>query len=851
MVTPVTEETTLVTVTIDGKEYEVPEGGNLVDMAKWYAGNDIPVFCYHPKMEPVGMCRMCVVEMGTEQRDRETGDVQLDEDGNPKIRWFPKLQTACTQTVSDGLHIRTKTDKVDAGRENVLEFLLTSHPLDCPICDKGGECPLQNLTMEHGPGRSRMYFDDKMKLNKHVPLGDLIYLDQERCIQCARCIRFQDELVGDDVLGFHERGRRLQIITNSDPGFDTYFSGNTTDICPVGALTTADFRFSARPWELTEVPSISPWDAAGENISLSTRLDRDFGGRAKIKRVMPRQNEYVNEIWISDKTRFGHHFTRSDDRLQQPMIRGGDTQRETVWDEAFNSLTTALGGTEDIAVIAGATASNEDLWEARQLVQGLSENARLGAWPPTHGGAEVLADVGLSHGSKLSNLGAGDAILVIASDLEEEVPVWRLQVKQAQDRGAYLVVANSRATRLEEIATESAEIKGRNVAGDAIRYEAGAAAHTLHNLSNDHSDIADKLKDATSLVIIAGAEGLTLDGSRALMQSAGNFLIESGHAGQLNSGLLATLPGANGMGLHYLGYTPETTQAIADNPPQVLITLNAEILDDDPTAESWLSEVGMIISLSLFPDKLAQKADFALPVQSFAERDGTFTNGERRVQRFYTAQGPLGSAVPAWKILAELRQRLGQGRASLSAAAVMLDMTRNLPHFEGMRYKELSRIVRQFPDVGGEDKYYGGTAYQNKGGIGIQIPTTAETETVSAYDVTLPNLPDTAEGEMLIVPSTRLYNRSNMFKPSELVHPRVAPPHVLINPADADTLDVMDGGHVEVRYGENSVTVRARLDESIPAGSVVLPRHLTDETTPLTPTGGTLSKATEPVAVEA
>ncbi|MBZ0290678.1 MAG: (2Fe-2S)-binding protein, partial [Anaerolineae bacterium] len=281
MVTNLTTTNT-VTIFIDGKEYQVAAGANLVDVAKWI-GNDIPVFCYHPKMKPVGMCRMCLVEMGN-AFDPKARQIVRDEQGNPQIRWMPKLQTACTTTVSEGLAIRTNTAVVDDARKNVVEFLLTSHPLDCPICDKGGECPLQNLTMAWGPGTSRMAFTDKQHLDKHVPLGDLIFLDEERCIQCARCIRYQGEVVGDDVLAFHERGRRLQIITNSDPGFDTYFSGNTTDICPVGALTTADFRFGARPWELTEIPSIDPWDAAGSNISLSTRLDRDFGGRAMIKR---------------------------------------------------------------------------------------------------------------------------------------------------------------------------------------------------------------------------------------------------------------------------------------------------------------------------------------------------------------------------------------------------------------------------------------------------------------------------------------------------------------------------------------------------------------------------------------
>ena len=227
-----------------------------------------------------------------------------------------------------------------------------------------------------------MYFEDKQLLEKHYPLGDLIFLDRERCIQCARCVRFQDEIVGDDVLAFHERGRRLQIITNSDPGFDTYFSGNTTDICPVGALTTADFRFGARPWELNEVPSISPWDAAGENISLSMRLDRDFDGRAMIKRVMPRQNEQVNEIWISDKTRFGHHFTRSAERLQKPQMRSGDSLRDSTWEAALADIAEVLRSADgDVAAIAGSGMSNEDLWELRRLMEGLggSSPGRLAA----------------------------------------------------------------------------------------------------------------------------------------------------------------------------------------------------------------------------------------------------------------------------------------------------------------------------------------------------------------------------------------------------------------------------------------------------------------------------------------
>lgn len=837
-----------VKINVDGKEYRVEAGSNLVDAAKWHAGNDIPVFCYHPKMEPVGMCRMCLVELGTPARDRATGEWLMDADGSPQIRYFPKLQTACTTTVSDGMHIKTNTEQVTAARNDVLEFLLTSHPLDCPICDKGGECPLQNLTMHHGPQSSRMYFEDKQLLDKHYPLGDLIFLDRERCIQCARCVRFQDEVVGDDVLAFHERGRRLQIITHSDPGFDTYFSGNTTDICPVGALTTGDFRFGARPWELNEVPSISPWDAAGENISLSMRLDRDFDGRAMIKRVMPRQNEWVNEIWISDKTRFGHHFTRSQARLQTPLHKPGNHLRQTNWNAILPQLAEMLNDAAgDVAAIAGSSMSNEDLWELRQLVEGAG-GSRLGAWPPTHGGAEQVARVGVGAGTNLGQLGKGDAILVIASDLEEEVPTWRLRLKQAQDRGAYLAVANSRHTRLEDFAVQSMR-NDRVVEGDAIRYQAGDAAAVMANLEKAHQAIAQRLRDASNLVIVAGAEGLTLEGSQALAQAAANFLIETKHVGKANNGLLSTLPGANGMGQYYLGYTPDVTMDIIENPPKVLIVAQAELLDDDPTAAAWLNEVDTVIYANFFQDDTAELADYALPIQTFAERDGSFVNGERRVQRFYTAQGPMGDALPAWKLFGSVRQQLGLGRLKASAAAVMLELSKHVEVFEGMRYKALSQVERQFPDVGGRDLYYGGTAYTNKGGLGRQIPSLADGgEPLKKIKGAVPAPIQAGENEVLVIPTTRLYNRQRNFRPTLLIESRILDAYVIVHAADADARGIRQGDLVELCAGGAKVRVRAMVTDEIAQGSVALPRHLTDEAIPMSVTPGTMNKIAAAVA---
>lgn len=837
-----------VKINVDGKEYRVEAGSNLVDAAKWHAGNDIPVFCYHPKMEPVGMCRMCLVELGMPARDRATGEWLMNADGSQQIRYFPKLQTACTTTVSDGMHVKTNTEQVTAARNDVLEFLLTSHPLDCPICDKGGECPLQNLTMRHGPQSSRMYFEDKQLLDKHYPLGDLIFLDRERCIQCARCVRFQDEIAGDDVLAFHERGRRLQIITHSDPGFDTYFSGNTTDICPVGALTTGDFRFGARPWELNEVPSISPWDAAGENISLSMRLDRDFDGKAMIKRVMPRQNEWVNEIWISDKTRFGHHFTRSQARLQTPLHKPGNHLRQTNWNAVLPQLAETLkDAAGDIAAIAGSGMSNEDLWELRQLVEGAG-GSRLGLWPPIHGGAEQVARVGVGVGTNLGQLGKGDAILVIASDLEEEVPIWRLRLKQAQDRGAYLAVANSRHTRLEDFAVQGTR-NDRVVEGDAIRYQAGDAVAVMANLKKAHQAIAQRLRDANNLVIVAGAEGLTLEGSQALAQAAANFLIETKHVGKANNGLLSTLPGANGMGQYYLGYTPDVTMDMIENPPKVLIVAQAELLDDDPTAAAWLNEVDTVIYANFFQDDTAELADYALPLQTFAERDGSFVNGERRVQRFYTAQGPMGDALPAWKLFGSIRQQLGLGRLKASAAAVMLELSKRVEVFEGMRYKALSQVERQFPDVGGRDLYYGGTAYTNKGGLGRQIPSLADGgEPLKKVKVAVPALIQAGENEVVVIPTTRLYNRQRNFRPTLLIESRILDAHVIVHTADATARGIRQGDLVELCAGGARVRVRAMVTDEIDQGSVALPRHLTDEAIPMSVTRGTMSKIAAAVA---
>ena len=850
-----------VTITINDKNYEVPKGSNLVDSAKFYANDDIPVFCYHPKMDAVGMCRMCLVELGTVVRDRESGAVQLDEHGNPQVRWFPKLQTACTQPCIDGLVVRTDTQQVKDARDDVIEFILTSHPLDCPICDKGGECPLQNLTMRHGAGTSRFNFDDKIDLAKHYPLGELIFLDRERCIQCARCTRFCDEVVGDPVLGFHERGRRLQIVTHSDPPFDTYFSGNTTDICPVGALTTADFRFGARPWELNEVPSLDPYGPEGANISLSTRLDRDSGGITIVKRVMPRQNEYVNEIWISDKTRFGHHHSRAGNRITQPMLKKGRKHVKATWEEALKAIADALNDAKgSVGAVTGSMLSNEDLWELRGLVEAAGGD-KLGVFPATMTGAEIVAQVGVARGTNLGQIGAETAIVVIASDLEEEAPIWWLRTKRAGDRGAKIIVLNGRKTKLDKYAAcalhydygdaidavnniTASVIKSKNIDDEFGKNRAegfnDVKSAKYGRIPDGFAQAADMIGGAANLIIFVGAEGLSLDAHGDLMQAAANLLGVMGRVGRPNNGLIPVWTGANVQGAFDLGYSAgATAEALSQS---VVIAAGCDPVGNDTSAAEKLKKAKFIIATSLFETATTALADVILPRQSVPERDGTFTSGERRVQRFYTGQGSLGATRPDWKMFAEIHHVVDTAyKVKLSAGAVMAEITKQVERYADMSYKNLAKVERQFPDVGGVDLYYGGTAYNNRGGLGVQWAVDAEDESKKIRLKPVESKTSKTKG-LLAVPVRRLYDRSPEFAASEMMHQRIPEAYADINQVDADKNKIKNGDSITLDFGGHQMKVTAYVNGAAPEGVVLVPQGLSADPVPAAPVSVTLKK---------
>jgi len=734
----------LVNLTIDGVALAVPKGTLIVDAAK-KIDNDIPVFCYHPKLKPVGMCRMCLVDIGTPKMDPATRQVVKDDKGNPVIAFMPKLNTACTTPVSEGMVVRTATQQVRAAREDMLEFLLTSHPLDCPICDKGGECPLQNLTLAHGPGVSSFDYDQKSHNDKHVPLGDLIFLDRERCIQCSRCIRFQDEIADDQVLQFFQRGRDMEIVTFSDPPMNTYFGGNTTDICPVGALTTADFRFKARPWELQSTQSVCTHCSVGCNLTLNTRLETKTGGY-EIKRVMPRQNEQVNEIWMCDKGRFTHHFTRAADRIRTPFIRKDGKLVEATWEQALQTVSDRMKiAGSSVSAVVGDRIATEDAFVIAQVMRDVKGRAAMSPQAPT-AYADIVQTFGVGKDTDFKQLGKGDVILVVNGDLEEQAPVWFLRLRQAVvDRGAKLIVAHDRSTKMHRYAS-------------AIhRYDTGRAPHWAAEQT------AELFKDARNVLIVFGDESLDYNAARAFAGALANLLIDTGKTGQANSGLLALYPHAN-------------TQGVFDMVGNGGIPVQTDV--------AWLIGVGdmadvpkakfSVVQEILMTD-LAQEADVVLPALSFAEREGTFTSGDRRVQRFYRALPPQAQAKPDWWIAQELASRLGFRYGFQGAAHIFQTLAAKDARYSALSYDVLSKTEPQWPPMGRGDLYYGGTVYDNTGGLGERTPSGAEggDKTLGKFEVKL------SEPSMLGLErgAQKLYREGELIRRSHVVEAHIIPVH--------------------------------------------------------------------------
>ncbi|MBI4760965.1 MAG: NADH-quinone oxidoreductase subunit NuoG [Chloroflexota bacterium] len=798
-----------VTLTIDGKQVTVPEGTVVADAAKM-AGIDIPVFCHHPKLEPVGMCRMCLVEIGRPVRDRATGQFVM-ENGAPKIQFMPKLETACTNKVEEGMVVLTRSQKALEGQRGTIEFLLTSHPLDCPICDKGGECPLQNLTMAYGPDKSRFLYNEKFHLDKMVPLGELIWLDRERCIQCARCIRFQDEIAGDSVIGFDERGRATQIVTFSDPAFDSVFSGNTTDICPVGALTTSDFRFGARPWELQAHASICTQCPVGCNTTLNTRREAKSGGRIVVKRVMPRQNEDVNEIWICDKGRFAYHYTEGKNRLTRPMIRKDGKLTRASWDAATKlAAENFQKAKKNFVILASGRLSNEDLFNLKSL----AEHAEGKAYLYSHmGGGELTSLVGVGQRTNFGTMGAGTTIVVVASDLYEEAPVWYLRVKQAAARGANLIVMNARETKLDRYASFT------------VRYAYGDEVKAVSDLGKK-GKIGDSFLKSENVVILYGSDGLGVSGSRAVASACAKLLNENGFTGRPNNGLIGVWGRANDQGAWEMGFEAPEDLAKALKGKTVYIA-GADPAADDPKLAKALEGAEFVVVQDVMTTATTEIADVVLPAQAFTEREGTLTSGERRVQRFYPAVPVTGEAKADFAITSQIARHMGIVLEGTSVSAVFDILAASVKSFEGLTYAKLAEVRPQWPIVGRSDLYYGGTTYENTQGMGAQLSAAAgRGEKVSLPRVEKEAVVRPKEKELLAVPVTKLYDRGTTVLPSELLHQRIGEARVVLHSETAKSLGVEEGQTVSVSFNGVNGEAVVKLSDAISVGVALIPRSM-------------------------
>ena len=729
----------LVKVTIDGHEALVPKGTLVVEAAR-QVGIEIPVFCYHEKMHPVGACRMCLVE----------------------IEKNPKLQAACTTPVADGMVVRTDTPTVLKARRGVVEFLLINHPLDCPVCDKGGECQLQDTAFEHGGDKSR-FIEEKRHFTKPIRLSPLILLDRERCIMCSRCVRFQREIACDEALTFLNRGAQSMVGVLPGRSFDSPFSGNTIELCPVGALTSTKFRFRARSWETRKTPSICSLCSVGCNIKVETR-------NGKVVRITSRENPEVDDGWLCDRGRFTYDFVNDPARLAGPMVRRNGDLVPVGWDEALDvvarglKLAASAAGSDALGGLISPRSTNEELYLFQKLFRAVLQSNNV-----DHGPHEDYsppeAGVDASTGT-IAALESAQVIVLAGVDPLARQPVLDLRLKKAATKkGATLVSVSSRATDLAKLTgswlrpregTEAAVVSGvlRLLLEDEMvrhrlgtRYESIARAvaqytpRAVQEMAGVNEDalrgVAGLLARAANVAILfprpmpgdpvglQEACGRLAMATGSLAGSGGLYPLgtESNSQGAIDMGVLPNLlPGHRPLGDEGLDHLREVWGVRPPKEPGLSGLRMADaaaagrlkalyVLGLDPAGgeagsavKEALSRVEFLVVQDLFLTETAKLAHVVLPATSFAEKEGTFTNLERRVQRLGPApvtrvQGPISE----WQGMVEIANALGAGWSYGRVGDVFDEISMAVPIYRGLRYDELGPQGRRWRYPGLEE----------------------------------------------------------------------------------------------------------------------------------------------------
>jgi NADH-quinone oxidoreductase subunit G len=793
-----------ITFEIDGREVRAPEGMMLVDAAK-HGDVEIPFFCYEPKLgQPVGACRMCLVE----------------------IEGIPKLQTSCSTAVRDGMVVNTTSDRVKHAQNAIVEFLLVNHPLDCPVCDKGGECPLQDISFGWGAGRSR-FIEPKRHFKKPLELSPLVAIDRERCILCYRCVRFSQEIAEDYQLVFLERGDHTFVGTHNGRPYVAPFSGNIIELCPVGALTSTAYRFRARPWDIEDSGTVCTLCPSQCNVKLTIRDD------AKVVRVLARDNEEVDDGWLCDKGRFGYQAFGSNERITAPMVRDGGSLREVSWERALSEAAAVLtrSGERTVALVGGRATNEEGFLVQHLLRQGLGSPHVASGPGPAAAQARALARTDLA--AKVSDLDHAGAILVVDVEPVEEAPILDLRIRKAVRRNqANLVVASSRPSTLDPNAVAAVRFAPGSTEGalaalaaalgsprtvgltpDELARRAGATRGFIPGQPRFHTNgasedaaaavraAADVLREADDVVIVWGERAAS--GARgpqtveALLALAGAL----GIAERPESGLIGIPTGTNGRGLREVGCAPDSAPGLSDAPTVGDPTgaAGALLLVEAEAPEEAMTRASPVIAFASFPSEaLAEEADVVFPAEIYAEKEGTITHPDGRLQRVRQALGHANEVRPGWQVLAELCERVGAGTGVLTAPMVTALVTETVPFYAGLTLDEIGGL---------------GARWQERGAASM-LPV----ESPSDHPLEPP--PAAPRGLRLAAAPTLWTGGEVEHSPS--LRFLAAQPRVEVSVEDARQLGVENGREISLAVDGRRMTATAAVRTGVPTGSVFL-----------------------------
>lgn len=813
-----------ITITIDGREIDAIEGAMLVDAAK-QGDVEIPVFCYEPKLgAPVGACRMCLVE----------------------IEGIPKLQTACSTPVRDGMVVHTRTDQVKEAQNAVVEFLLVNHPLDCPVCDKGGECPLQDISMGWGKDRSRVV-DPKRHFEKPVPLSPLVAIDRERCIMCYRCVRFSQEVPEDGQLHIIERGADSYIGTFDDRPYIAPFHGNITELCPVGALTSYTYRFQARPWDIEQGGSVCTLCPAQCNVSFTVRDEQ-------VKRVIARDNENVDDGWLCDRGRYGFQAMYSQDRVINPLRYEDGHPVPATWPEALGLAADGLAAAGSATAALVGDASNEEGFILQSLVrEGLGSNDIDSRQAPTIGRDRRVALDDPATQARVVDIDTADAVLVLGTDPLHSAPGFDLRVRKAVRRhGTALGVATERPSALDGGATEVERI----APGQAAQFLNGLVAAVK---SGSDVGLAGLLRRSEHTVIVWGERiGRGVNGPAAI-DSLLELTEALGLAGMEDSGLIEIPDVANARGLREVGCLPDSGPGLTEVAPgrdveairtglesgeiKAVVLYGVDPLRDFPDTEGWrraLEAAELVVSFTMASTETTDLSDVVFPLESHAEKDGTVTHPEGRLQRVRPSAERPGDIRGGWHVLAELSAAIGHETGIHSAPEALTAIGEAVPFYAGLTDAEIGGQGIRWQDrdaAGGWEGPVGGAPGRSRfapAGVPGEPPTDPSSQEQgdsssaagSVSDGTIaqtkPSATDASSGEGLVLGTYRDIWASPTTDLSPALNYLIPAQRLEVSVPDAERLGLSRGDEVSVKSGETEVTARVAIRSALPEGTCFL-----------------------------